>query len=203
MKNAIIMFITKIGSLKSQLHTAATRFVLVRHVFSSVRSFPSPLLRRAFSLSAFSASPERQERVINGRMMAGHIFGEVRSQLFSLAQGLQADFDPPRPPVLGYVLVGDNEDSHRYVALKKRACQKAGVLTKGAELPRNVSQRRLEEVVQEMNEDRGVSGIMVQLPLPEHLDPKRIARLIRVEKDVDGLHPVNAFRNSYPDADPN
>jgi len=126
-------------------------------------------------------------QVINGNELASLIFEKIRSHLadvFSMHRRII-------PPTLGYILVGKNPDSCRYVALKKRACLHVGIIPYGFEVESTISQSSLEAIVEEMNNDKKVSGIMVQLPLPPHLDPESINSLIRPDKDLDGLHPFN------------
>lgn len=105
-------------------------------------------------------------------------------------------------PGLATVLVGDNPASHVYVRSKQKACAEAGIESFGHELPANISQAELEAVVQNLNADPRVHGILVQLPLPEHLDEERVLGAISLQKDVDGFHPVNIGRLSMKGRDP-
>ena len=89
--------------------------------------------------------------------------------------------------MFAYVLVGNNPDSKRYVSLKKKACEKAGIPTIPVHLPQSISQSQLEKEVRKLVQNEAVSGLIVQLPLPEGLDYRRILDLITPEKDVDGL----------------
>ena len=97
-------------------------------------------------------------------------------------------------PHLAVVLAGDDPASAVYVRSKERACLEAGIRSTVLRLPQTVSQRELEEAVLSLNRDAGVHGILVQLPLPAHLDEKRVLELIDPAKDVDGFHPLNAGR---------
>jgi 5,10-methylene-tetrahydrofolate dehydrogenase/methenyl tetrahydrofolate cyclohydrolase len=105
-------------------------------------------------------------------------------------------------PGLATVLVGDNPASHVYVRSKQKACAEVGIESFGHELPANISQAELETVVQNLNADPRVHGILVQLPLPEHLDEERVLGAISLQKDVDGFHPVNIGRLSMKGRDP-
>lgn len=105
-------------------------------------------------------------------------------------------------PGLATVLVGDNPASHVYVRSKQKACAEAGIESFGHELPANISQAELEAVVQNLNADPRVHGILVQLPLPEHLDEERVLGAISLQKDVDGFHPVNIGRLSMKGREP-
>lgn len=105
-------------------------------------------------------------------------------------------------PGLATVLVGDNPASHVYVRSKQKACVEAGIESFGHELPATISQAELEAVVQNLNADPRVHGILVQLPLPEHLDEERVLGAISLQKDVDGFHPVNIGRLSMKGREP-
>lgn len=97
-----------------------------------------------------------------------------------------------RAPGLATVLVGDDAASHVYVNNKLEACEEVGIRSIHHELPASVSQRELEELVAGLDADRDVDGILVQMPLPDGLDPDRVLARISAGKDVDGLTPVNA-----------
>lgn len=97
-------------------------------------------------------------------------------------------------PGLATVLVGDNPASHSYVRMKRKACAEAGIESLPHELPGDASQEEVEELVRRLNGDPRVHGILVQLPLPKHLDEERVLSLISLYKDVDGFHPVNIGR---------
>ncbi len=97
-------------------------------------------------------------------------------------------------PTLAVILVGDDPASQVYVRNKERACKKAGIRSVMKRLPADTAQEALEREVAALNEDAGVHGILVQLPLPKHMDEQRVLDLIDPRKDVDGFHPVNAGR---------
>ena len=97
-------------------------------------------------------------------------------------------------PGLATVLVGENPASQTYVRMKQRMCEKLGIRSIGKKLPEDISQEDLEAVVRELNADPEVNGILVQLPLPWHIDEEAILNSIDLEKDVDGFHPVNIGR---------
>jgi methylenetetrahydrofolate dehydrogenase (NADP+) / methenyltetrahydrofolate cyclohydrolase len=96
------------------------------------------------------------------------------------------------PVGLATVLVGDDPASHVYVRSKRNACAEAGIESFHHELPADTAEGPLLELVAELNADRRVTGILVQLPLPEQIDEDRVIRAIDPVKDVDGFHPVNA-----------
>lgn len=105
-------------------------------------------------------------------------------------------------PGLATVLVGENPASKVYVSSKQKACAEAGMDSFGFHLPADASQEEVEKLVKELNADPHVNGILVQLPLPDHLDEERVLGSIDLEKDVDGFHPVNIGRLAQKGRDP-
>ncbi|WP_193067719.1 bifunctional methylenetetrahydrofolate dehydrogenase/methenyltetrahydrofolate cyclohydrolase FolD, partial [Halomonas sp. 3D7M] len=97
-------------------------------------------------------------------------------------------------PGLAVVVVGEDPASHVYVSNKHRACEQAGIHSFQHALPADTQQHELEALVDQLNNDATVDGILVQLPLPEHLDSRPILERIRPDKDVDGFHPYNIGR---------
>ncbi|WP_373479430.1 bifunctional methylenetetrahydrofolate dehydrogenase/methenyltetrahydrofolate cyclohydrolase FolD [Geminocystis sp.] len=96
-----------------------------------------------------------------------------------------------RPPGLAVLMVGDNPASAVYVRNKEKSCQKIGMKSFGKHFPSDITQEELEAVIEELNNDTSVDGILVQLPLPDHFDSVALLHTIAPEKDVDGLHPIN------------
>jgi 5,10-methylene-tetrahydrofolate dehydrogenase/methenyl tetrahydrofolate cyclohydrolase len=103
---------------------------------------------------------------------------------------------------LATVLVGDNPASHTYVRMKQKACAEAGIESFGFDLPADISQADLEKVVSDLNARTDVHGILVQLPLPSHLDEQKILSLVSIDKDVDGFHPLNIGRLAMKGREP-
>ena len=127
-------------------------------------------------------------KLINGKEIAA----EVRQQV---AIGVEARRQQGlRAPGLAVVLVGNDPASHVYVGNKRKACDEAGILSLSYDLPADTSQEALEALIDELNENPTVDGILVQLPLPDHLDADPILVKIRPDKDVDGFHPYNVGR---------
>ena len=123
--------------------------------------------------------------ILDGKTHAERMLAEVAAGVEArAAQGL-------RPPGLAVVLVGDDPASHVYVRGKIAACARTGIRSLEHRIPAATSQLELEALVQKLNADPEVDGILVQLPLPRGLDAKRALRCIDPRKDVDGLHPVN------------
>jgi methylenetetrahydrofolate dehydrogenase (NADP+) / methenyltetrahydrofolate cyclohydrolase len=99
-----------------------------------------------------------------------------------------------RLPGLAVLMVGDNPASAAYVRNKERACQNVGIASFGHHFPADIAQDKLTRIIHQLNQDDRVDGILVQLPLPEHLDAEALLYEILPEKDVDGLHPMNLGR---------
>ncbi|MEO0769749.1 MAG: bifunctional methylenetetrahydrofolate dehydrogenase/methenyltetrahydrofolate cyclohydrolase FolD [Cyanobacteria bacterium J06649_4] len=99
-----------------------------------------------------------------------------------------------RPPGLAVLMVGDNPASAAYVRNKERACEKLGIASLGQHFPQNTTQETLTQEILTLNQDPRVDGILVQLPLPPHLDSTALLGQIHPDKDADGLHPVNLGR---------
>lgn len=94
-------------------------------------------------------------------------------------------------PGLAVILVGDNQASKTYVSMKEKACQQLGMHSVLIKLPETTSQGELLAEIDELNKDENIHGILVQLPLPKHIDENAVIEAISPEKDVDGFHPVN------------
>jgi methylenetetrahydrofolate dehydrogenase (NADP+)/methenyltetrahydrofolate cyclohydrolase len=126
-------------------------------------------------------------RILDGAQLSA----TLRTEIAADAAGLRAE---GVVPCLAAVLVGDDAASAVYVRMKARACQEAGMEGRTLALPAEVERERLFGIIDGLNADPGVHGILVQLPLPEHLDPKQVLERIRPAKDVDGFHPLNVGR---------
>lgn len=125
--------------------------------------------------------------LIDGRSVANRWKASVAKETESLlARGIM--------PHLAVVLVGENPASQVYVRNKENACIKAGIRSTVIRLEETCTQEELERVVLSLNADAGVSGILVQLPLPAHLNESRVLALIDPDKDVDGFHAMNSGR---------
>lgn len=96
-----------------------------------------------------------------------------------------------RPPGLAVLMVGDNPASAAYVRNKEKACERMGLASLGKHLPADTTQAAITEEILALNQNPNVDGILVQLPLPEHLDATSLLALIEPTKDADGLHPIN------------
>lgn len=127
-------------------------------------------------------------RILDGKALAQKMQSELSDRVRSLAAS------KGRPPGLAVLMVGDNPGSAAYVRGKERACAKVGIASFGKHYPASVTQGELELAIEALNKDDRVDGILVQLPLPEHLDAISLLYQIHPDKDADGLHPVNLGR---------
>ncbi|PCF97531.1 bifunctional methylenetetrahydrofolate dehydrogenase/methenyltetrahydrofolate cyclohydrolase FolD [Vreelandella nigrificans] len=127
-------------------------------------------------------------QLIDGKAIAANVRHAVAAKV---SARLQAG---ARAPGLAVVVVGEDPASHVYVNNKHRACEQAGILSFQHALPADIDQQSLEALVDQLNDDPAVDGILLQLPLPQHLDARPILERIRPDKDVDGFHPYNIGR---------
>ena len=125
-------------------------------------------------------------RVIDGKAIGA----AMRAQVAEEVKAFEAERG--RTPRLVTVIVGDDPASEIYVRSKHRACEEAGIRSAHHGLPAETSENELLELVAELGLDRDVDGILVQLPVPDHIDPDRVVAALDPAKDVDGLTPVNA-----------
>jgi 5,10-methylene-tetrahydrofolate dehydrogenase/methenyl tetrahydrofolate cyclohydrolase len=135
-------------------------------------------------------------QIIDGKAIAAKVRGEVKQSVERMK------VEDNYTPGLATVLVGEDPASSTYVRSKQRACEELGIRSIGYELPGDISQADLLAVVTELNNDPNVNGILVQLPLPKHIDEEAILNAISIEKDVDGFHPVNIGRLAMKGRDP-
>ena len=124
-------------------------------------------------------------KLLDGKALAAKIHQELITEISQLQPKIG------RPPGLAVLMVGDNPASAAYVRNKEKACAKVGIASFNRHFPKETTQAELETVIQELNQDQRVDGILVQLPLPKHLDSVALLHQIMPEKDADGLHPVN------------
>ena len=123
--------------------------------------------------------------LISGKIISAQINEELCLEVKQLkTKGIE--------PCLAVVLVGEDPASEVYVRNKKRTSEEIGMRSIGHNLPDTTTQRELETLIQSLNADPAVHGILCQFPLPEGLDEKKVIQTIAPEKDVDGLHPLNA-----------
>jgi len=127
-------------------------------------------------------------KILDGRQVADRLIDNVRRSVDAEhARG-------GRSPGLAVVLVGDDPASEVYVANKIKACERAGIQSTSHRLPLGVARGELLALIDELNADSAIDGILVQLPLPRHIDEQVVTERIHPNKDVDGFHPVNMGR---------
>ncbi len=125
--------------------------------------------------------------VLDGEALAASIRASLKDKVTQLlAKGIV--------PGLGTILVGEDPPSARYVAMKHKDCAEIGITSIHEQLPSDISESDLLEVIARFNSDPRVDAYLIQLPLPEHLDEERILLAVDPDKDVDGLHPINLGR---------
>lgn len=120
--------------------------------------------------------------ILDGKKLANEIQKEIGAKIATLSG---------RKPGLAFILVGENPASQSYVRSKQKACKEVGIISKLIELPPSIAGSDLIRHIDELNRDPQIDGILVQLPLPPHIDEKEITAAIKAEKDVDGFHPIN------------
>ena len=135
-------------------------------------------------------------KIIDGKAIAESLREDIKKSVEErIEKGLPV-------PGLATVIVGNNPASKVYVRMKHKACQEAGILSIGHELPADASQGEVETLVKKLNEDPKIHGILVQLPLPAGLDEESVLNTIKLQKDVDGFHPINIGRLAQKGREP-
>jgi methylenetetrahydrofolate dehydrogenase (NADP+)/methenyltetrahydrofolate cyclohydrolase len=125
--------------------------------------------------------------IIDGKAIAKEIRARIKDETAELKK---CDVTPG----LAVVLVGDDPASRVYVTMKEKACAEAGIFSDEHKLPAETSEEQLLELVAQLNADERIDGILVQLPLPDHIDESKVLEAISPKKDVDGFHPYNVGR---------
>jgi len=135
-------------------------------------------------------------QLIDGKAIAAQIYEEIRAEVAELKEkhGIT--------PGLATVLVGENPASQSYVRSKQRTCTRMGFHSIGEHMPEDATQEEVEDTVKRLNADPSIHGILVQLPLPRHLDEEKILAVISLAKDVDGFSPVNIGRLTMKGREP-
>ncbi|MBL1292992.1 MAG: bifunctional methylenetetrahydrofolate dehydrogenase/methenyltetrahydrofolate cyclohydrolase FolD [Thiotrichales bacterium] len=127
-------------------------------------------------------------KIIDGKGIAARIRTKIKAGVDKrIKKGL-------RVPGLAVVLIGENPASQVYVRNKRKACDEVGFISRSYDLADDTTQQQLLELIDTLNEDDAIDGILVQLPLPNHLQEEQVIERIRPDKDVDGFHPYNIGR---------
>jgi len=127
-------------------------------------------------------------KLIDGKAIAAGVRQSVKQRIDARLANKK------RPPGLAVILVGQDPASEIYVRNKRKACDEAGVISRSFDLPADTSEQELLVLVDELNRDDSIDGILVQFPLPDHIDADKVTEYIRPGKDVDGFHPYNLGR---------
>lgn len=127
-------------------------------------------------------------QLIDGKAIAASLRQQIAQRVAERSQRGQ------RAPGLAVILVGNDPASEVYVSHKRKDCEEVGFMSKAYDLPANTSQVELLALIDELNDAKEIDGILVQLPLPAHLDASQLLERIRPDKDVDGFHPYNIGR---------
>ncbi|CAI5469902.1 unnamed protein product [Closterium sp. Yama58-4] len=157
--------------------------------FESSQNSLRALLAAAAAEGAAAAAPAPTDEaaLIDGKAIAEEIKREIAAEV----KRIQALPGVHLTPGLAVVLVGDRKDSQSYVRMKKAACAETGITSFGVDLPADVSEEEVVAAVRELNDNPDVHGVLVQLPLPKHINAERVLSAVSIEKDVDGFHPIN------------
>ena len=127
------------------------------------------------------------DKIIDGKAIAADIREEIAADVVALKeQGVT--------PGLAVVLVGDDPASRVYVTMKEKACEQAGIFSDEHKLPAETTEAQLLALIEALNNDPRIDGILVQLPLPDHIDESKVLESISPAKDADGFHPYNVGR---------
>lgn len=137
------------------------------------------------SSSSSSSSTTASCTLIDGEAIATQFRAEIKDRVAALQEHSQVT------PGLAVILVGSRRDSQTYVNMTKKACAEAGIRSVGFDFADTVTQEELYQCVQQLNHDDSVHGILIQLPLPSHIQQDEILQAVAPHKDVDGLHPAN------------
>lgn len=133
-------------------------------------------------------------KIIDGKSISSFVKDKIREEVSYLkANSITVG--------LAVIIVGEDKASQLYVANKRKACENLGIMSETHYLPENTPQKELLELIDNLNKDKKINGILVQLPLPVHLDEKAVINAILPEKDVDAFHPVNVGKIMQGDYD--
>src|SRR5699024_9489154 len=123
-------------------------------------------------------------KLIDGKKIAKEVREEIANEVQTLnAKGIH--------PHLTVILIGDDPASHSYVNGKEKASKEVGIISEIIRHPETITEKELLEEIEALNQNDNVHGILVQLPLPDHIDEQKVIQTISPEKDVDGFHPIN------------
>ncbi|XP_047341331.1 bifunctional protein FolD 4, chloroplastic [Impatiens glandulifera] len=148
------------------------------------------------SLSPVVMAEDSSAKIIDGKLTAKQIRDEIAIEISRMKESIGV------VPGLAVILVGDRKDSATYVRNKKKACETVGIKSFEVSLPEDCSEQEVLTYISKFNDDPSVNGILVQLPLPSHMNEQNILNAVCIEKDVDGFHPLNIGRLAMRGRDP-
>ncbi|XP_021279523.1 bifunctional protein FolD 4, chloroplastic-like [Herrania umbratica] len=158
---------------------------LLNPTFPRTLSLSSP---RSSRFITAAMATEQSAKVIDGKSVAKQIREEISAEVLKMKDAIGV------VPGLAVILVGDRKDSATYVRNKKKACESVGINSFEVHLPEDASEQEVLKSISDFNDDPSIHGILVQLPLPPHMDEQNILNAVTIEKDVDGFHPLNIGR---------
>ena len=123
-------------------------------------------------------------KILDGKFISSQIKNELTTKVEHLnTKGIK--------PGLGIILVGNRKDSETYVRMKKRACNEVGIINYDVHMSENETEEKIIQEVNKMNNDNNIHAILIQLPLPKHVNEEKVIKCVNLDKDVDGFHPYN------------
>lgn len=143
-----------------------------------------------------ASESDHKATIIDGKAIAQTVRSEIAEEVNKLSEKYG------KVPGLAVVIVGNRKDSLTYVTMKRKACAEVGIKSFEIDLPEKVSEAELISKVHELNANPEVHGILVQLPLPNHITEEKVLSEISIEKDVDGFHPLNIGKLAMKGRDP-
>ncbi|CAL9779222.1 unnamed protein product [Musa acuminata subsp. burmannicoides] len=148
------------------------------------------------AVAAVATNTDTLAKVIDGKLVSKQIKDEVAGEVAGMKEAISV------VPGLAVILVGSRKDSQTYVRNKKKACEAVGIKSYEVNLPEDSTEEEVIKHILEFNNDPSVHGILVQLPLPRHMNEENILNAVNIEKDVDGFHPLNIGRLAMQGRDP-
>lgn len=158
----------------------------ILHIAASSKS--PPHLLNPITTLAMSTTSTSTAKIIDGKAVAKQIREEIRSEISRMKDAIGV------VPGLAVILVGDRKDSATYVRNKKKACEDVGIVSYEAHFGHDCKEDDVLNCISDYNHDPSVHGILVQLPLPRHMNEENILNAVKIDKDVDGFHPLNIGR---------
>ena len=126
-----------------------------------------------------------ENKLIDGKKIAQKYKKNIKEKITKIRERYG------KQPGLAVILVGERKDSITYVNMKKKTCEELGIISKTFSLSESVSEQNIIDIINSLNNDEDINGILVQLPLPKHINEENILGMVRLEKDVDGFHASN------------